>query len=174
MTKYRVTNKETFIKRSCEIHGDRFGYGDVDYKGNTVKVKIRCQKHGVFEQVPCSHLKGIGCAECSGLKKSNTEDFTKKARKKHGDLFGYDNVHYKNNKTKVKIRCHVHGIFEQRPNCHLLGSGCPECSPSNKSNIDKFIKKARETHGDLFGYDEVDYKKSVSKVKNTLPQTWCF
>ncbi len=30
-------------------------------------------------------------------------------------------------KTKVTIICREHGEFEQRPNSHLRGSGCPKC-----------------------------------------------
>ena len=44
----------------------------------------------------------------------------------HGDKYDYSLVDYKNNKTKVKIICHKHGIFEQRPIGHINSkNGCP-------------------------------------------------
>ena len=38
----------------------------------------------------------------------------------------------KNNKTKVKIICSEHGVFEQKPNSHLNGNGCPHCAQEEK------------------------------------------
>ena len=37
-------------------------------------------------------------------------------------------VEYKNDKTKIKILCPTHGVFEQRPSHHLNNSGCPKCN----------------------------------------------
>jgi len=61
-------------------------------------------------------------------KKLTTEEFIKRAKEIHGDKYDYSLVDYKNSKTKVKIICPEHGVFEQNPNDHLNGSGCSECS----------------------------------------------
>ena len=37
-----------FIKKSKEIHGDKYDYSLVDYKKTDEKIKIICKKHGVF------------------------------------------------------------------------------------------------------------------------------
>lgn len=61
-------------------------------------------------------------------KKSTTEEFIAKAQKIHGDLYDYSEVEYRNNRTKVKIRCVKHDhIYLQKPNDHLNGRGCPLC-----------------------------------------------
>ena len=43
---------EEFIKRAKEIHGDKYDYSLVEYKGIYEKVKIICPIHGLFEQSP--------------------------------------------------------------------------------------------------------------------------
>jgi len=40
----------------------------------------------------------------------------------------YGKIIYINNKTKVTITCLIHGDFEQTPNHHLKGQGCPKCT----------------------------------------------
>ena len=54
-------------------------------------------------------------------KRLTTEEFTQKAFKKHGNKYDYSLVKYVNSKTKVKIICPKHGVFEQKPNIHFKG-----------------------------------------------------
>lgn len=58
---------------------------------------------------------------------SKTEIFISKAINKHGTKYDYSLVDYIHSKSKVKIICKKHGVFEQRPNDHLNGSGCSFC-----------------------------------------------
>ncbi len=118
---------EEFISKAKIKHGDTYGYDKVDYINAYTKVNIICDIHGVFEQTPSNHLSGQGCAECAGRRKLSTEEFISKAKIKHGNRYNYDKVEYINAATKVEIECHAHGVFEQTPNNHLKGSGCPEC-----------------------------------------------
>ena len=167
--KKEASNKEEFIKKIKEIHGDKYDYSLVEYKNSRTKVKIICPIHGIFEQTPNNHLLGAGCPDCSGRKRLTTEEFAQRARAIHGDKYDYSLVDYKNNKTKVKIICPVHGIFEQTPLCHLSGNNCPQCSSLENgkkqtfTNIE-FIEKAKEIHGDKYDYSLVDYKNAHSKV----------
>ena len=66
-------SKEEFIERAKLIHGNKYDYSKVDYKGYEEKVKIICPIHGEFEQTPDSHLHGSGCRMCSN-KLSKSED----------------------------------------------------------------------------------------------------
>ena len=61
----RPHNKETFIKKSKEIHGDKYDYSKVDNINNKTKVCIICPEHGEFWQTPHSHLQGQGCPYCN-------------------------------------------------------------------------------------------------------------
>ena len=65
----------------------------------------------------------------------------KKSKEKHGDLYNYIDVIYLDSKEPVKIMCENHGSFEQIPNNHLMGSGCPKCNRFNKKeeSLLKFI-----------------------------------
>ncbi len=61
------------------------------------------------------------------MKKLTTEEFIERAVSVHGDNYCYDEVVYINSHTKVNIICPNHGVFEQKPNGHLSGKGCPKC-----------------------------------------------
>ena len=172
----RKLNNELFIEKSRNKHGNRYDYSLVEYINNVVKVKIICTKHGVFEQNPNNHIKGSNCIKCSyefksDLTKSN--DYLTKFKKIHGDKYDYSLVEYKNNKTKVKIICPEHGIFEQRPDSHIIG-GCLECSGNKKMTKDDFIKKSIKKHGDKYDYSLVEYKNSHQKVKIICPEHGVF
>jgi len=56
---------EGFIKQAVEKHGGKYTYDKVEYTGVDNKVTITCPKHGDFQQVAYSHLKGHGCRKCS-------------------------------------------------------------------------------------------------------------
>ena len=60
-------NKTTaeFIKEAKEKHGNRYDYSQVKYINSATKVKIICEEHGVFEQIPSNHLQGQGCPKCN-------------------------------------------------------------------------------------------------------------
>ena len=62
--KSRLTT-EDFILKSIKIHGDVYDYSLVDYQGSDTDVKIICPRHGIFEQNPRDHKRGIGCPKCN-------------------------------------------------------------------------------------------------------------
>ena len=73
-------------------------------------------------------------------KRMSFEEFVKKAQGVHGDKYDYSQVNYVNSKTKVKIICPIHGEFEQAPEKHWLGRGCPFCGKEKwkETNIKKY------------------------------------
>lgn len=129
MSKKKTT--EEFIKEAKILYGDKYDYSKVEYFGNKQKVCIICPKHGEFWQTPNSHLRGRGCPKCGGTAKSNTREFIKRAESVHGNKYNYSLVDYKTSKRKVKIICPEHGVFEQTPDMHLKGRGCPKCNAYN-------------------------------------------
>ena len=165
---------DNFIKKAKEVHGDKYDYSKVDYKTNRTKVTIICPTHGEFRQVPNSHLQSNGCPKCGGKTKLTVSDFIKKAKEVHGNKYDYSKVDYKNNSTKVTIVCSAHGKFEQAPNNHFSGKGCPKCAVETRagklrSTIEYFIKKAREVHGCKYDYSKVDYNGALTKVTIVCP-----
>ena len=141
-SKNKKYTQKIVIEKARSVHGNKYDYSLVDYKNQNTKIKIICPEHGIFEQIPYSHLKGFGCNECSGRKRLTTDDFIKKAKRVHGDKYDYSLVEYKNNSTKVKIICPEHGVFEQRPNDHIRKRGCGICVQSKgERKIRKFLVK---------------------------------
>lgn len=55
---------EKVVSQFREVHGSRYSYDLVEYKGVEKKVKIYCPVHGEFEQLPTSHKSGNGCPSC--------------------------------------------------------------------------------------------------------------
>jgi hypothetical protein len=62
-------------------------------------------------------------------KSLKSRQFILKSIIKHNNKYVYDLVLYENCRTKVKIICPVHGVFEQTPDAHLYsGRGCEKCA----------------------------------------------
>lgn len=100
-----------------------------------------------------------------------------KARKIHGEKYDYSLVDYKNNYTKIKIICPIHGVFEQTSNSHLSGHGCPKCSKfthDNNVKLRNFINKAYLIHGGKYDYSLVDYKNNRTKIQIICPEHGAF
>lgn len=92
-----------------------------------------------------------------------TKEFINKAKLKHFDRYDYSLVEYINAKTKVKIICKKHGVFEQSPNNHLSGNNCPSCTGkiiTTKIIIDDLIL----SRGNRYDYSKVKYIGSSIKI----------
>lgn len=165
---------ETFINKAKEIHGEKYDYSKVNYINNHTKVCIIDKDAGEFWQLPSNHLKGCGCYINHGKRVWDTrgritsEDFIKRARKIHGDMYDYNLVKYKSMHDKVKIICKKCGnVFLQTPNNHInQHNGCPECSTSkleetvklelDRNNI-KYIKEADKSVFPWIGRQRIDF-----------------
>lgn len=152
-----------FIRKAKLVHGDRYCYDTVKYYGCNTHVEIICPLHGPFFQTPTKHLQGSGCPICGGSHKKTSEVFIQEAQKVHGNKYDYSLVDYVNDRTKVKIACPKHGLFEQLPTHHLRKCGCRKCYDeynSSKRLFDQtlFLQKAKDTHGDTYDYSKSIYK----------------
>lgn len=132
----RRSNIDMFIKKAVAVHGNTYNYSDFIYKNSQTKGCIICHEHGKFWQAPNTHLSGKGCPKCYYKKvslrcKSNIEEFIVKAYKIHNCKYNYDLFIYDGKNVKGKIKCNVcNTIFEQSPDSHLQGKGCPRCKKS--------------------------------------------
>ena len=157
-------------KYDYSLMPEKFTYGD------RLSVICHCKddlgnEHGVFKTT-ISHLKrGDGCPKCNG--KYMTKDlFILSAKKIHGETnYCYDNFEYINKRTKGIIHCNKHNIdFEQTPQKHLQGQGCPICryeksAFSKTRTTEWFIEKAKEIHGEKYDYSKSAYSKSYEKIE---------
>jgi hypothetical protein len=62
--KKNKSTTEKFIKKSKEVHGNKYSYSKSNYINNHVKIIIICPTHGEFLQTPNVHLLGHGCPCC--------------------------------------------------------------------------------------------------------------
>jgi len=125
-------------KRRGIDYFDLFDYNKSIYKGNLIKLKIRCKEHNIiFEQIPSNHLIGkIGCPTCKirqGLG-FTLDSLKEKMNEVHNNFYNYDLVELKdgikktdNGKNFIKIICPFHGVFEQRQDHHVNGQTCKKC-----------------------------------------------
>ncbi len=100
-------------------------------------------------------------------RKVTTEAFVERARAKHSGKYSYAKTEYVNSRTKVIITCELHGDFEQQPNNHLTGNGCPSCGGSKPLSEAQFLDRAKTKYGSKFDYSQmvfmgVDYPITVT------------
>ena len=159
-----------FINKAKVIHNSKYDYSKTMFNGIKNKIKIICPIHGEFEQTPHHHVtRKQGCPKCrytniSKKTRGCVKSFINKAKLIHGDKYDYSLVEYVNRKTKVKIICQIHGIFEQEPHNHINGQECGKCHGLHKTSVD-FITQAKLIHGDKYGYSLVEYVNRKTKVK---------
>ncbi len=101
-TKAKLT-KEDFVRKSREKHGDRYDYTETVYVKSTLKVKIKCYKHGFFEQRANAHLLGQGCPNCFLSPLSKTQYQKLCSEKYHGNSSIYFVRCFRENESFIKI-----------------------------------------------------------------------
>lgn len=172
--KGKNNSTESIIERFKKVHGNRYDYSKVEFKGVDKKVCILCSIHGEFWQEPRTHLNGSGCKYCAG-KCMGTKEFIRRAKIIHGDKYDYSKVNYVDSKTKVCIICSEHGEFWQKPNNHLTKYGCRKCGydmvhkkrcKDNKT----FINEARAIHQNKYDYSKSEYYNIDTKVCIICPK----
>jgi hypothetical protein len=172
---------ESFVERANIIHQQQYLYDNVIYTNVHKHVLITCIKHGVFNCTPASHLNGIGCPECKKEKISlanrmSQPEFISKSKAIHDLTYDYSNVIYKNNHTVVDIICAIHGVFKQRPDVHLRGSGCSSCSTIlRKPNIGCYSQEffnsnpnLKEAQSLLYLIHLVNARENIVKIGVTV------
>jgi Zn finger protein HypA/HybF involved in hydrogenase expression len=80
---------------------------------------------------------------------------------------------------KVSIVCTEHGIFQQRPDSHLQGNGCPKCGSikkgeSRNKGLKYFIEQAKLVHGDKYDYSDTVYLGMRKKLFIRCPHHGIF
>jgi len=144
-------HKSEFIKKSNDIHNNKYDYSFVEFSSVKEFVKIICPIHGDFLQMVDAHMNSNGCPSCgsekvSRLKYKNTTFFLEKSKEVHGDKYDYSKSIYIDSKTPIKIICKKHGEFCQISGNHFSGKGCPACRESKGENkIRKYLDRKKIT-----------------------------
>lgn len=128
--------RELFRKPWDEVHNffkqkyPEYAFLQETYKNFTSLLTAICPKHGKFTFIPINNEnKKHICPKCKQTHSLTIrkEKFIERAKQIHGNYYDYSLINYKTTIKKVKIVCPEHGIFEQRPDDHLKGHGCPAC-----------------------------------------------
>jgi hypothetical protein len=179
-----IKGLDDFIVAARLVHGVKYDYSKAVYVKSNLPIAITCYVHGDFFQRPVNHLAGSGCPLCSLIEKEThkltKEEFIVKANNVHGGIYNYSLVEYKSNRTKVRIICPKHGIFEQTPYKHTgMRQGCPRCGNEpiwerKRLSTEKFVIKAKLRHGDRYDYSSTIYKDCNTKVEILCPKHGVF
>lgn len=175
----KPSNEEKFLSAAKISHSDKYDYSLVEYVDAHTKVKIICPTHGIFEQTPAAHKHRHGCVKCGAEYRGTNQlmgldEFIRRAKNKWGELYDYSLTEFTKIKSKVKIVCSKHGVFEKEAYSFIQGQGCPKCSiESGKSGgsargTEWFIEKSKLVHGDTY-----DYSKSKYTYRKDLIEIIC-
>lgn len=98
------------------------------------------------------------------------EEFISRSSKIHTGKYDYSKVKYVSYDKKVIIVCNQHGEFLQTPNIHLSGGGCMKCAIEYRASLKnlgqrRFLEKARNVHGDKYGYEKSMYISAKDKIE---------
>lgn len=132
-----VKNKEQFVERARELHGDRYDYDRFVYTKSREKSYITCKIHGDFLMCANHHIdenRMCGCQQCSlisgGQKKTQSSHLNvlNRANKIHGNKYDLSKIEFKRAKDFITVECPMHGEFTILQDLFTRKSGCPKCS----------------------------------------------
>lgn len=138
-------SQEDYLRSVKSIHGKKYKYNKIIYKGNRKIITVTCRIHGDFEISARGFSDGAGCKECYKISRRKTQkQFIIDARAVHGNRFSYKNTKYIDKRHMVTVTCRTHGDFELLTGNHLQGGGCARCRIS-KGELT--VKKYLDLHG---------------------------
>lgn len=168
--------KIDFIAKAKVVHGNKYDYSNLDYKGSTRHVTITCLTHGDFSQYAANHIAGNGCPKCANAIKASKktisfDDVVSRAKVRHGERYRYIRSSFVGAKQNMDIVCKIHGLFEMNVNRHLTGANCQKCaregSGHHLANFKTACDRNNNGNGILYiiqcrGNDEVFYKIGIT------------
>ena len=168
----RVTT-EDLVKRARKIHGDRYDYSKTNYINSKTKVIITCQSHGDFLMTMGNHThktRPQNCPKCMKVHRYDTNEWINHSKSKFGDKFDYSDTVYVNARTKLVIKCNIHGNLLVDPTNHIISpTGCERCSSqqtglSQRRTQESLIRQFVIRHGDRYDYSKVDYQGDSKNI----------
>lgn len=163
-------SQEQAIADMVNVHGDKYDFSKVIYRGTKTKVEVVCPEHGSFWATPSNLInRASGCPGCRSVAISERsripeEVFIERFRKVHGDRFQYIGIYYEDSAAFVDVICPIHGRFFQRAMDHQKGMGCRKCV-GEMHDTDSFIELANKVHGNRYNYSNVKYTSALAKVE---------
>lgn len=145
------------VKEYIESYG--FELLSTEYNRTRDKLKMKCPKGHIIERRFDHFKKTHSCPKCSGNAKLTYNEV-----KEYIQSQGYEliSTEYKNNSTKLKIKCPKHGVFEMNFNSFKSGERCVKC----------YREKTKERLTYLYGYvkeciEKEGYELISTEYKNS-------
>lgn len=165
LRKSRDIEKEVYDK-----FGNKYELITKDYKSPTMKLTLKCEKHGYFLINLLKLEESEGCPNCVADERFN--EFLIKAKEIHGDAYEYKKGGFRGKLTDlVHLVCPKHGVQPMRAQTILSGTGCKQCylerdgSRFVKYSNDSVLERIKAIHGDTYDYSLFKYGGSEVKVK---------
>ena len=143
---------------------------------NRTHYRVQCKTHGLcyLQRVDNYTTGQLGCPIGKKTKQSEAQTKDKKHyvsqfRKIHGDKYDYSLVESNGSRSKIKVICPEHGVFEVRTSHHICGNGCSVCAGNQRKTTEQFIKEANKIHNNKYGYTKTNYVAGNKKVIITCP-----
>ena len=179
---------DEFIERANSQYNNKFTYFRETWVDFQTPMKIQCNDCGyVFESTPTGHLSSGGCRKCAGKENSKRLSYdAKTALRKmkesvHDVEYNYSKVvdTFISMSKPVTIICPIHGEFEQTPEHHELGCGCPKCASienglQKRKSFDEWISDIERIHGKRYTYNKETYTKADVPMEIVCPEHGVF
>ena len=173
--------KDEFIDRSSKTHKNIDNYDfvnlNLEERDELGRIRIHCKKHGDFLIRPIHFINGVGCQKCSGAIKDD-EEVKKELSKIHPELdFSITKFSEHDEKYRIDVICHKHGIRHLNYYNLKYGQGCDICrydkiSDKKRIKIDEFIKRANKVHGNgtyIYSDDILENRTENGKITPECP-----
>lgn len=167
---------ERVLKEAKEIHGDKYDLSltkEIKTQNSNLIVKCKQCSHIWFPPIGSFITKKHGCSNCNGGVGNWTyERFMEEAKEIHGDKYNLSLVKsgdIENSRSRAEIICN---ICQNKWNPSIFNfiykkSGCSICNVGEKWTYNRFMKEAKEIHGDKYDYSLIkeDIKNSKSEFE---------
>lgn len=168
--KYKIYDTESFIKEAKRVHGDKYDYSKVVYKGADENVCIICPEHGEFWQTPRNHVHNTaGCPTCNESKlERETRNYLKRKGikfkyQKRFNWLGYQSLDFYLPDYNIGIECQ--GIQHFEP-VDFSGKGNAEKCLEEVKRLDKRKRELCEEKKVILKY--INYDENVEEKIDSI------
>ena len=134
-----------------------------EYKKSNLKLDIQCDKGHVYKTTWSCFKRGDRCPYCCGNAKKTINEV-----KQYIESFGYTllSKEYKNNRTKLQMKCDKGHEFEMTYDNFQQGHRCPYCFGKIKKTIDEIKETMAKENYTLLSKE---YKNKYTMLKIKCP-----
>lgn len=160
-----ILAKGQWQAKAYKVHGNKYDYTKVVYKGSQHNVCITCPEHGDFWQRPANHVNlKNGCPKCADR---NNGELKRTPEEKVAEFLNKKNLKYLgryvlNDRLVIKFSCPKHGISTSYQSNVMKGHGCTECGKDSTLEkrfsdftVEHFIQRSKT----IWGEDTYDYSR---------------